>query len=92
MGIAGQENKCCVLCGDSEQAGQVLGVAGLIKFWYWFRRGQELHLSWARRVRWVLGRDCSQVQMGGGGLLRIGLTHKDFLASLTMFVWVAFIV
>ena len=25
----------------------MLGVAGRIKFWYWFRRGQELHLSWA---------------------------------------------
>ena len=30
--------------------------------------------------------------MGGGSLLRIGLTHKDFLVSLTMWVWVAFIV
>ena len=30
--------------------------------------------------------------MGGGSLLRIGLTHKDFLVSLTMWVWVDFIV
>ena len=30
--------------------------------------------------------------MGGGGLLRIGLTHKDFRASLTMWVWVNFVV
>ena len=30
--------------------------------------------------------------MGGGGLLRIGLTHTDFRASLTMWVWVDFIV
>ena len=30
--------------------------------------------------------------MGGDSLLRIGLTHKDFLVSLTMWVWVAFIV
>ena len=30
--------------------------------------------------------------MGGGGLLRIGLTHKDFRASLTIWVWVDFIV
>ena len=30
--------------------------------------------------------------MGGGSLLRIGLTHKDFRASLTMWVWVDFIV
>ena len=30
--------------------------------------------------------------MGGDSLLRIGLTHKDFLVSLTMLVWVACIV
>ena len=30
--------------------------------------------------------------MGGGGLLRIGLTHKDFRASRTIWVWVDFIV
>ena len=30
--------------------------------------------------------------MGGGGLLRIGLTHKDFRVSLTMWVWVDLIV
>ena len=63
MGIAGQENKCSVLWGDSEQAGYVLGVAGRMKFWYWFRRGQELHLS-ALVVRVLNGSGTSQGKPG----------------------------
>ena len=45
VGIAGQEKICRVLWGDSEQAGQMFGVVGWMKFWYWLSRGQELDRS-----------------------------------------------
>ena len=32
VGTAGQEKRCWVLWGDCEQAGQVLGVVGRMKF------------------------------------------------------------
>ena len=43
--MEGQEKICLVLWGGSEQRGQVFGIAGCMKFWYWLSRGQELHRS-----------------------------------------------
>ena len=63
--------------GEDEQHGHMLEVDGRRKFWYWFRRGQELNLSWASNFLCGRGRDCSVEEIAGGLLFRTGFSQRE---------------